>query len=37
MDVDRVDYTKYPNLRNVNEYVKATIDEGDCLYLPYRW
>lgn len=37
LDVDRVDYTKYPELRKVDQYVKAHLQEGDCFYAPYRW
>ena len=37
MDVDRVDYAEHSQLRNVDQYVRATMDEGDCLYVPFRW
>ena len=32
----RVDMTVYPNLAKVPWY-KVTVNEGDCLYLPYQW
>ena len=28
--------TVYPNLAKVPWY-KVTVNEGDCLYLPYQW
>lgn len=37
IDVDKVDYTKFPLLRHVDQYVHATMDEGDCLFIPYHW
>lgn len=37
IDVDKVDYTKFPELRMVGEYVKANMEEGDCLFIPYHW
>eukprot|EP00794_Sanderia_malayensis_P009009 gene9009-9973_t len=36
IDVDRVDFGKYPELEEV-EWVTAYIDQGDCLYIPYKW
>lgn len=36
VDVDAVDYTKYPGLAEV-EFVHVNITAGDCLYIPYRW
>jgi len=36
LDVDRVDFTKYPSLREV-EYIQCHMEEGDCLFIPYRW
>jgi len=37
LDVERVDFTKYPNLRKIDAYLKVTLQEGDCVYIPYRW
>lgn len=37
IDVDRVDYVKFPELRNVEEYIEAIMEEGDCLFIPYHW
>eukprot|EP00795_Rhopilema_esculentum_P017207 gene17207-8752_t len=36
VDVDKVDFVKYPGLREV-EYFEANMEEGDCLYIPYQW
>lgn len=36
LDVEAVDFTKYPRLIDV-EYVKASMEEGDCLYIPDKW
>lgn len=36
LDVDRVNFTKYPSLREV-EYIECQMDEGDCLFIPWRW
>ncbi|XP_064608195.1 bifunctional peptidase and arginyl-hydroxylase JMJD5-like [Liolophura sinensis] len=36
VDVDAVDYTKYPGLAEV-EFVYVNMTAGDCLYIPYRW
>lgn len=35
-DVDKVDYDKYPRIENM-EYYKATLNKGDCLYIPFKW
>ncbi|XP_066914737.1 bifunctional peptidase and (3S)-lysyl hydroxylase Jmjd7-like [Clytia hemisphaerica] len=37
LDVDSVDYTKYPALRFVDQYHHVTMEEGDCLFIPYHW
>ncbi|XP_066914697.1 jmjC domain-containing protein E-like [Clytia hemisphaerica] len=37
VDVDRVDYVKYPYLRKIDKYIKVQLEPGDCLYVPYRW
>ena len=37
IDVDSVDYTKYPMLRHVDQYHHVTMEEGDCLFIPYHW
>ncbi|XP_031567482.1 tRNA wybutosine-synthesizing protein 5-like [Actinia tenebrosa] len=36
VDVDRVDFTKYPGLRDVQVYHVA-MEPGDCLFIPYKW
>lgn len=36
VDVDRVDFTKYPGLREV-EFYNVTMQPGDCLFIPYKW
>lgn len=36
VDVDRVDYTLYPGLAEV-DYIHVSMEPGDCLYIPYRW
>ncbi|KAK3735817.1 hypothetical protein QZH41_019916 [Actinostola sp. cb2023] len=36
VDVDKVDFTKYPGLREVT-YYNVTMQAGDCLYIPYKW
>ncbi|XP_065648849.1 uncharacterized protein LOC100207979 isoform X3 [Hydra vulgaris] len=36
LDVDKVNFTKYPALREV-EYIHCTMEEGDCLFIPWRW
>lgn len=36
LDVDAVDYTKFPDLSKVR-YAKVDMTAGDCLYIPYRW
>jgi len=37
LDVDAVDYIKYPSMVNVGEYHFANMTAGDCLYIPYKW
>lgn len=37
VDVDSVDYTKFPMLRHVDQYHHITMEEGDCLFIPYHW
>ena len=37
VDVDSVDYVKYPYLRKIDKYIKVRLEPGDCLYVPYRW
>lgn len=37
IDVDKVDYVKFPELRNIKEYVLADMEAGDCLFIPYKW
>lgn len=32
----RVDFTKYPGLRDVT-YYNVTMEAGDCLFIPYKW
>ncbi|KAK3593837.1 hypothetical protein CHS0354_011438 [Potamilus streckersoni] len=36
VDVDSVDYLKYPDLADV-EFYHVNVSAGDCLYIPYRW
>lgn len=36
VDVEKVDFTKYPSLREV-EYWEAEMEAGDCLYIPFQW
>lgn len=36
MDVDALDFVKYPGMREV-EYINGTMEEGDCLFIPYKW
>ncbi|CAG2214027.1 tRNA wybutosine-synthesizing protein 5-like isoform X1 [Mytilus edulis] len=36
VDVDSVDYTKYPGLSEV-EFYHTNLSAGDCLYIPYKW
>ncbi|XP_039261594.2 uncharacterized protein LOC120337776 [Styela clava] len=36
MDVDAVDYTKFPDLAKVR-YSKVDMQAGDCLFIPYGW
>ena len=37
IDVEKVDYVKFPELRKVDKYVHAAMEEGDCLFIPYQW
>lgn len=36
IDVDAVDYVKYPMLANIN-YGVVEMKQGDCLFIPYKW
>ncbi|XP_019623027.1 PREDICTED: probable serine/threonine-protein kinase kinX [Branchiostoma belcheri] len=36
LDVDAVDFTEYPGMREV-EYYRVNMTAGDCLYVPYMW
>ncbi len=36
IDVDKMDYTKYPGLAQV-EYHNIDMVAGDCLYIPFKW
>ncbi|XP_046581784.1 uncharacterized protein LOC124289225 [Haliotis rubra] len=36
VDVNQVDYVKYPTLREV-EYHKASLSAGDCIFIPPKW
>lgn len=36
IDVEAVDYDKYPGLAQV-EFQHADLEAGDCLYIPYKW
>ncbi|CAH1227031.1 TYW5 [Branchiostoma lanceolatum] len=36
VDVDSVDFTKYPGMREV-DYYRVNMTAGDCLYVPYMW
>ena len=36
IDVEAVNMTAYPGLLEVPWY-GATVDKGDCLYIPYEW
>lgn len=36
IDVEAVDYDKYPGLAQV-EFMHADMQPGDCLYIPYKW
>ena len=31
-----VDFTRYPELEDV-EWQYAAVNEGDCLYIPFKW
>lgn len=35
IDVDDVDYSKYPGLADV-KFMHAEMEAGDCLYIPYK-
>ena len=35
IDVDNVDYEKYPGLANI-KFMHADMQPGDCLYIPYK-
>jgi len=35
-DVDRVDYEKFSGIEKF-EYYTATLNKGDCLYIPLKW
>ncbi|CAF1198630.1 unnamed protein product [Rotaria sordida] len=38
IDVDSVDYNKYPSLDNNNiHYYQVTLSKGDCLFIPSLW
>ena len=37
IDVDKVDYNKFPELKKIKEYVRADMVAGDCLFIPYKW
>ena len=37
IDVDKVNYTAFPQVRKVDEYIRATMEAGDCLFIPYKW
>ncbi|XP_033095598.1 jmjC domain-containing protein C-like isoform X2 [Anneissia japonica] len=36
VDVDKVDFTKYPGLSQV-EFHYAEMTSGDCIFIPYKW
>lgn len=36
MDVDSVDYSKFPGIEQL-EYYSVSLNAGDCLYIPFRW
>ncbi|XP_068755514.1 tRNA wybutosine-synthesizing protein 5-like [Montipora capricornis] len=36
VDVDSVDFVKYPSLKDV-EYYNVSMEPGDCLFIPYKW
>ncbi|ELU17587.1 hypothetical protein CAPTEDRAFT_207894 [Capitella teleta] len=36
VDVDRVDYSKFPGLAET-EYNTIKLEAGDCIYIPYKW
>lgn len=36
IDVDRVDYIRYPGMAAVSYHV-INISSGDCLYIPFKW
>ena len=35
VDVDDVDYDKYPDMANI-KFMHADMQPGDCLYIPYK-
>jgi hypothetical protein len=35
-DVDSVDYEKFSGIEKF-EYYTATLNKGDCLYIPLKW
>lgn len=37
LDVDAVDYNKFPSMANIDEYGLASMAPGDCLFIPYYW
>ncbi|XP_074657955.1 tRNA wybutosine-synthesizing protein 5-like [Tubulanus polymorphus] len=37
IDVDSVDFEKYPKMADNVEYYNVNISAGDCLYVPYMW
>eukprot|EP00111_Clytia_hemisphaerica_P020731 TCONS_00061125-protein len=37
IDVDKVNFTAFPQVRKVQEYVRASMEAGDCLFIPYKW
>lgn len=36
VDVDKVDFTKYPIFHEV-EFYEAKMETGDCLFIPFKW
>lgn len=36
VDIDHVNYTKYPIFRDV-EFYEAKMESGDCLFIPFKW
>ena len=37
LDVEKVDYVKYPDFRKVDKFIKVSMKEGDCVFIPYKW